>query len=90
MDNYQISYNDLKLIMAQMDRIENKLDQLHIQEPKTIFNTKEMAELLGVTSRTLFEYRSIGLLSYSQVGKKIFYHRDDYLDFLKRHRKEVF
>lgn len=43
---------------------------------------KEACELLDVSKSTIQNYRSSGVLSFSQYGNKIKYRYDDLMDFL--------
>ena len=37
----------------------------------------ELAEMLGISKRQLQGYRERGLIGYSYIGRKIYYHRQD-------------
>ena len=48
-------------------------------------NTKEAAEFLGVTTRTVANYRERGMIPFAQVGRVIRYRLDDLNQFLMEH-----
>lgn len=52
-------------------------------------DTDEMVELLGVSRRTLQEYRVHEKLPYSQIGKKMYYRAVDVERFLKKNYQSV-
>jgi len=45
-------------------------------------DTKEVAKLIGVTTRTIQNYRDNGMLPFSQIGRVIRYRAQDVQDFL--------
>lgn len=48
-------------------------------------NTKQVAYLLGVTARTIQNYRDQGMIPYSQIGRVIRYRAEDVQEFLMAH-----
>jgi excisionase family DNA binding protein len=55
--------------------------QLHEQW----INTEEAAQFLGVTTRTIANYRFRGLIPFAQVGRVIRYRKEDLNQFLMDH-----
>jgi MerR family transcriptional regulator, repressor of the yfmOP operon len=45
----------------------------------------EVCHLLGISKRTLQNYRNNGILPFSQIGRKIYYKASDIDDYLERH-----
>jgi len=60
------------------------------QMSKTILNSAQVAELLGVSSRTLQRKRDNGQIRYYQDGRIIRYKYEDVLDYLESHVMEPF
>ena len=48
-------------------------------------NTEAAADFLGVTTRTIANYRGRGMIPFSQVGRIIRYRLDDLHVFLMEH-----
>ena len=48
-------------------------------------DTKDVAKLIGVTTRTIQNYRDQGMLPFSQIGRVIRYRADDVQAFLMEH-----
>lgn len=51
---------------------------------------QEVAKILNVSKRTLQNYRDEGIISFSQVGSKIYYNVADIEEHLKKHRVKAF
>ncbi len=90
--------NIVILSADQHQEIIKKLNDLHERIEKNnhqalrnrILTNNKVAELLSVTTRTLFNWRSKGLIAYSQVGKNIYYRAEDIKLFIELNRKEAF
>lgn len=77
-DSDNIKTNEkLELILNQLGKIDEKLD-IFINPDKMkkedFLDNQDLCILLGVTKKTLYRYRKIGLLkSYSVNGRKVYY-----------------
>ena len=63
--------------------MENTISNTKID--KQWINTEEAAQFLGVTTRTIANYRERGMIAYAQVGRVIRYRKDDLNKFLLEH-----
>lgn len=63
------------------DFFEALIQQHEASKLKTIYDTKEACELLGVNRQTLAYYRNEGYLGYSRHGDKFWYSQKDIEDF---------
>ena len=57
---------------------------------KRPFNNKSLSEYLGVSTRTLQNWRDEGKISYTQVKEVILYSMDDVESFMKKHKRIAF
>jgi hypothetical protein len=57
------------------------MENSNIKMP-TILRSKDVSEILGISSRTLFTYRQKRMISFTQVGRKLFYRHSDIEAFL--------
>jgi excisionase family DNA binding protein len=57
---------------------------------KRPFNNKSLSEYLGVSTRTLQNWRDEGKISYTQVKEVILYSMDDVEAFMKKHKRIAF
>lgn len=53
-------------------------------------DNREFCDLLGISSRTAQNYRDRGLISFSQIGPKIYYNQEDIECFLEQHKVKAF
>lgn len=52
---------------------------------KIVFSREEVCQILGISLRTEQTWRDQKRISFSQLGRKIFYQRADLNDFLDKH-----
>lgn len=66
----------------------NELLVTHLQstgQSSEFVTSKQACGILGITSRTLQNYRDQNRIGYSQTGSKIYYRVKDLQSFLDRH-----
>ncbi|HQL70268.1 MAG TPA: helix-turn-helix domain-containing protein [Bacteroidales bacterium] len=85
-DAYLDMLNKINLI------IENQQQQNTNPHPLSDvwLDIQETAQLLKVSKRTLQSYRDNGVLSFSQIGGKIYFKASDIEDHLKKHYVKAF
>jgi hypothetical protein len=82
------SYHEL---IQRIETIDRKLSSFSPEKNRNRWLTnKDVCEMLSVTGRTLQNYRDRGILSFSQMGSKIYYREDDIEDFLQQHYQVKF
>ena len=86
-----------KMIMTMVEgfnRLEKKLDRMNrlkdCQDGDTLLDNSDLAQLLGVTQRTIARYREKGLIRYYQTDEngKNFYRSSEIQDFLRQRGKK--
>ena len=83
-----------KMIMTMVEgfnRLEKKLDRLKdCLDGDTLLDNCDLAQLLGVTQRTIARYREKGLIRYYQTDEngKNFYRSSEIQDFLRQRGKK--
>lgn len=81
-------------IVEGFDRIEKKLDRMNrlkeCLEGDTLLDNYDLAQLLGVTQRTLARYREKGLIRYYHMSDngKNYYRSSEIQEFLKQRGKK--
>jgi len=86
MNTVNLKIEGLEEIQNQIKILASKIDA--IQNQPTVsrwLSNSEACEFLGVTARTLQNYRDNGTISYSKVGSKIYYKLSDLEDHLDTH-----
>ena len=77
-------------LVKKMDEIQTKLTAKE-KEPKEIWlDNQEFIQLLKISKRTAQHYRDTGMISFSQVGSKIYYRINDVEELLKKHYNKAF
>lgn len=77
------SYNELLLKIEQINQKLSGIQNPNGKRTKWLTN-KDASELLQVTARTMQNYRDKGIISFSQIGSKIYYKMSD----LKKHLED--
>ena len=81
-------------IVEGFDRIEKKLDRMNrlkdCLDGDTLLDNCDLAQLLGVTQRTIAHYREKGLIRYYQTDEngKNFYRSSEIREFLQQKGKK--
>lgn len=81
-------------IVEGFDRIEKKLDRMNrlkdCLDGDTLLDNCDLAQLLGVTQRTIARYREKGLIRYYQTdeNEKNFYRSSEIREFLQQKGKK--
>lgn len=88
--NFQIiSQEHLNMFLKRLEEIQRQVEALDPESYQFVDNTKFL-QLMGISKRTAQSWRDQGLITYSQIGGKIYYTRDDIHDFLDKNRKDSF
>lgn len=79
-----------KDITSKIDAINQRLTAKEKKPSETWLDNQELMQLLKISKRTAQHYRDSGLISFSQVGNKIYYKLSDVEDLLKNHYNKAF
>ncbi len=85
MDFIVIERSVLERLKARVERLSNRVKQL--SSNCTIgmgewLDNQDVCELLSVSYKTLQNYRANGSLAYAMIEHKIFYRKEDVINFL--------
>ena len=93
METKLITAEDYTVIMCILDRLERKLEKITPLDQMTTdqlervtYNNQEVGTMLDCSQKTLQNYRDRGLISFSQVGPKIWFTAQDVQMFLTRNK----
>ncbi len=80
-------------IMVKLDNLESKFKVLKADAENVLserwLDNQDLVILLKISIRTLQSYRDEGLISYSQIGNKIYYKASDVDKFLKDNYRKI-
>lgn len=92
MEIVNIEAGTFKEMVAAWNSLKNKLEELQNvywgREPDKWLDGKEVCELLCISSRSLQHLRNCGALSFTQIGKKVFYREQDVMSLLTTAQKK--
>ena len=75
---YRFSEDEVQEIKKRLDDISFDLKNKQRTEPDQIwYDNQEFLQLMNISKRTAQTWRDEGIISYSQVGSKIYYRMSD-------------
>jgi hypothetical protein len=77
-------------LVNKLDAINNRLNSKEKEPKEKWLDNQELMLLLKISKRTAQHYRDTGLISFSQVGNKIYYKLSDVEELLKSHYNKAF
>ena len=87
MNTIEMNLPALDEINSRLEVIDSKLES--IQKTKTlnkkVLTSKEAAQALRITTRTLQTYRDQGIIPFFQFGREVRFHAEDIQQFLTDH-----
>lgn len=77
-------------LVGKLDAINQRLNAKEKEPKEKWLDNQELMQLMKISKRTAQHYRDSGLISFSQVGNKIYYKLSDVEDLLKNHYNKAF
>ena len=77
-------------IVKKVDEIHKRLDSKEKEPKEKWLDNQEFLQLLKISKRTAQHYRDSGMISFSQVGAKIYYRLADVEELLKSPYNKAF
>ena len=77
-------------IVDKLDAINKRLTQKEKEPKEKWLDNQELMLLLKISKRTAQHYRDSGIVSFSQVGNKIYYRLSDVETLLNKHYNKAF
>ncbi|MGB8704952.1 MAG: helix-turn-helix domain-containing protein [Gillisia sp.] len=85
--------DDIRFLVS-LHALEAKIDQLisavnirQLQDEDLLLDNADFIQLFKISAKTAQNWRTEGLIEYSQVKGKIYYRLKDIREFINRHRK---
>ena len=83
-----VSKAELLEIKDSIAVLSDKVATISSPPNHVILNNKELSLMLNVSTRTVQKWRDEGLISFSKIGREIFYRLSDVLDMLDQHKHD--
>ena len=77
-------------LVGKLDAINLRLTAKEKEPKDKWLDNQELMLLLKISKRTAQHYRDSGLISFSQVGNKIYYRLSDVEELLQKHYNKAF
>ncbi len=77
-------------LICKLDAINHRLTAKEKEPKEKWLDNQEFMLLMKVSKRTAQHYRDSGIISFSQIGSKIFYKLSDVEELLKKHYNKAF
>lgn len=89
--------NVITIESAAFERIEKKLDEIQSgieqrnkESQVTWIDNQEFMQRMHMSKRTAQKFRDSGLISFSQIGNKIYYKLSDVEALMQKHYRKAF
>lgn len=90
MQYFQFTEKEYQALIERLDLINEKISGKQPNQENTIYDNSDALKILKVSRRTLQSWRTEGLISYSQVGSKLFYTQKSISEFIQNHSNKRF
>lgn len=77
-------------LLKRVEEIARVCEVLKKGKDRKVYPNGKAASLLGVSTRTLQNWRDKGIIDYTQVGNKIYYTEQDIQQMLDNNKKVAF
>lgn len=89
MQVFQLSENEYKSILTEISDLKTMI-QSSPWNRQPIIDNFEFMSLMKISKRTAQDWRDKGMITFSQVGNKIYYRMEDIEQMVKNHQKLAF
>lgn len=90
MDVITLQTEAFKEIVSKIDGIHSRLNAKEKKPSEVWLDNSELMSILKISKRTAQHYRDSGMISFSQVGAKIYYRLSDVEELLNAHYNKAF
>jgi len=90
MSNYSNTKSEMEQVKELLSQLTENLSEKFQKPENVIFDNADVLDILKVSRRTLQQWRTDGVIGFSQVGSKLYYTQKDISDFIARHYNKAF
>lgn len=84
-----IPKDDFESLVSKVDLVTKHVTKYFLKSGEVLMDNEEFIRLMKVSKRTAQTWRDKKLISFSQVGSKVYYLRSDVDFFISRYRVEA-
>jgi hypothetical protein len=77
-------------LVKRLDEIQSSLPNGQKSQEESFLDNQQFLQLMNISKRTAQNWRDEGIISFSQVGSKIYYQRSDVQKLLEANKKKAF
>ena len=85
-----LSTQQYKELVNRLDVLNKKLEEKQKKPQDTFLDNQEFLQLMNISKRTAQTWRDEGIVSFSQIGSKIYYRMSDVQKLLDKNYKQAF
>ena len=85
-----LSTQQYKDLVNRLDDLNKQLEEKQKKPQDTFLDNQEFLQLMNISKRTAQTWRDEGVISFSQIGSKIYYRMSDVQKLLDKNYKAAF
>jgi hypothetical protein len=85
-----ITQDQFDNLVKRLDEIQSALPNGQKSQEESFLDNQQFLQLMKVSKRTAQSWRDEGIISFSQVGSKIYYQMSDVQKLLEAHKRKAF
>ena len=85
-----LSVQQYQELVNRLDVLNKKLEEKQKSPNDTFLDNQEFIQLMNISKRTAQTWRDEGIISFSQIGSKIYYRMSDVQKLLDKNYKAAF
>ena len=85
-----LTVEQYKDLVNRLDSLNRKLEEKSKTPEETFLDNQEFLQLMTISKRTAQTWRDEGIVSFSQIGSKIYYRMSDVKKLLDKNYKAAF
>lgn len=90
MEAIVLSKNEFDLLVEKLKKLTDVLADKQKNPEDTFLDNQEFMQLMNISKRTAQTWRDEGIISFSQIGSKIYYRMSDVQKLLDNNYKKSF
>lgn len=85
-----ISQENFDEVIKRLEKIQQEVSNKQKSPADTFIDNQEFIQIMNISKRTAQSWRDEGIISFSQIGSKIYYRMSDVQALLDKHYKPAF